>query len=226
MLLELYDNFYPRSPCGERPDGKLTEYSTTDISIHALLAESDSSSAFCSHCVTSISIHALLAESDASCACWRQQSKHFYPRSPCGERPTATAGKGGWTSISIHALLAESDVLDAVVFPHRAISIHALLAESDVRAARLCSFHAISIHALLAESDSRNSQNINREHNISIHALLAESDETLVILPKQLDNFYPRSPCGERQLDRTSPLTNWTISIHALLAESDRHKEI
>ena len=36
-------------------------------------------------------------------------------------------------------------------------------------------------------------------YTISIHALLAESDKTLVILPKQLDNFYPRSPCGERQ---------------------------
>ena len=35
--------------------------------------------------------------------------------------------------------------------------------------------------------------------SISIHALLAESDETLVILPKQLDDFYPRSPCGERR---------------------------
>ena len=41
---------------------------------------------------------------------------------------------------------------------------------------------------------------IQREQWISIHALLAESDETLIILPKQLDNFYPRSPCGERRI--------------------------
>ena len=34
--------------------------------------------------------------------------------------------------------------------------------------------------------------------SISIHALLAESDKTLIILTKQLDDFYPRSPCGER----------------------------
>ena len=56
-------DFYPRSPCGERPDGKLTEYSTTDISIHALLAESDNDYERGSY-ANSISIHALLAESD------------------------------------------------------------------------------------------------------------------------------------------------------------------
>ena len=35
------------------------------------------------------------------------------------------------------------------------------------------------------------------------------------------ENFYPRSPCGERQLNRPPPLTSRAISIHALLAESD-----
>ena len=78
---------------------------------------------------------------------------------------------------------------------------------------------------------------------ISIHALLAESDKTLVILTKKFDNFYPRSPCGERRQQpagttRTayfyprSPCgerrannqpgqQGQHISIHALLAESD-----
>ena len=44
---------------------------------------------------------------------------------------------------------------------------------------------------------------------ISIHALLAESDETLVILPKQLDDFYPRSPCGERRSNRPATMRTW-----------------
>ena len=34
-------NFYPRSPCGERPDSLTDDVSTGGISIHALLAESD-----------------------------------------------------------------------------------------------------------------------------------------------------------------------------------------
>ena len=56
-----------------------------DISIHALLAESDVSGL---PCVPSsqISIHALLAESDAFLYGSEIHSLYFYPRSPCGER--------------------------------------------------------------------------------------------------------------------------------------------
>ena len=34
---------------------------------------------------------------------------HFYPRSPCGERPRAEHHANSQQEISIHALLAESD---------------------------------------------------------------------------------------------------------------------
>ena len=34
-------NFYPRSPCGERRPIDVPQYHIFDISIHALLAESD-----------------------------------------------------------------------------------------------------------------------------------------------------------------------------------------
>ena len=34
-------------------------------------------------------------------------------------------------------------------------------------------------------------------------------------------HFYPRSPCGERHLQRLQYVANSCISIHALLAESD-----
>ena len=84
------------------------------------------------------------------------------------------------------------------------------------------------------------------EVKISIHALLAESDGIFAsILGLQQMNFYPRSPCGERQvvfrrcsiafiflstlsLRRATQLQQHTthrgsISIHALLAESDQH---
>ena len=36
-----------------------------------------------------ISIHALLAESDGGVRRGRPSTGHFYPRSPCGERPKA-----------------------------------------------------------------------------------------------------------------------------------------
>ena len=57
--------------------------------------------------------------------------------------------------------------------------------------------NVISIHAPLAESDGFGASHP-KNSQISIHAPLAESDETFIILPKQLDDFYPRSPCGER----------------------------
>ena len=101
------------------------------ISIHALLAESDLSGLFHTR-VNKISIHALLAESDfAAQRLVRRHAKflstlslrratsrlsapsgatlNFYPRSPCGERPTQAHGSTLPHKISIHALLAESD---------------------------------------------------------------------------------------------------------------------
>ena len=57
-------DFYPRSPCGERQQTKTLKVATHGISIHALLAESDSRP-LC---------HAVSSSAD------------FYPRSPCGER--------------------------------------------------------------------------------------------------------------------------------------------
>ena len=102
--------FYPRSPCGERPnaDWRWPEY--FNISIHALLAESDLGYTPIVDVRRAISIHALLAESDLS-----------------------LLNRKKWHNISIHALLAESDdtLTDDVSSGGKIISIHALLAESD-----------------------------------------------------------------------------------------------
>ena len=81
-------DFYPRSPCGERRHQSCSGSQQPDISIHALLAESDASS---------IVIVIL--------------RKNFYPRSPCGERHCNFTQKKHPLTISIHALLAESDQL-------------------------------------------------------------------------------------------------------------------
>ena len=56
-------HFYPRSPCGERRLVGVGGMNNHVISIHALLAESDSSRIISSSITT-----------------------YFYPRSPCGER--------------------------------------------------------------------------------------------------------------------------------------------
>ena len=60
---QILDDFYPRSPCGERLTSVVSSTGTIGISIHALLAESDLDGA---PPLTS--------------------RANFYPRSPCGER--------------------------------------------------------------------------------------------------------------------------------------------
>ena len=87
-------------------------------------------------------------------------------------------------------------------------------------------YQHISIHALLAESDAGRCGRKEQGPGISIHALLAESDGTGWGVEPRGANFYPRSPCGERQLP--GPLLPFAqgISIHALLAESDRRRPV
>ena len=79
-------HFYPRSPCGERRNGYPHTRQRDAISIHALLAESDSQ------------------QPDGT-----TNTTYFYPRSPCGERQPTSGILRFNPFISIHALLAESD---------------------------------------------------------------------------------------------------------------------
>ena len=147
-------HFYPRSPCGERLNWLRTAGVEDDISIHALLAESDECTDYHFSGVTeflstlslrratrsselastfsSISIHALLAESDS-----KALQGHFL------------------FLISIHALLAESDLLK----PCKGISYFLFLSTLSLRRATrgrspVAFNKIISIHALLAESDT------------------------------------------------------------------------
>ena len=103
-----------------------------EISIHALLAESDFARCRCWVLSDIISIHALLAESDVQRGPRPHERGHFYPRSPCGERPIILCQLFHGLVISIHALLAESDMIrKSISVMVISISIHALLAESD-----------------------------------------------------------------------------------------------
>ena len=100
-------NFYPRSPCGERPWASPTPTQTkkflSTLSLRRATVEWRNKPQ-----VSAISIHALLAESDCN---------QILYRIVC--------------HISIHALLAESDALYNCDEDGKPISIHALLAESD-----------------------------------------------------------------------------------------------
>ena len=82
-----------------------------DISIHALLAESDVSSPKCSTTGCYFYPRSPCGERHTAVTSM-YTTQHFYPRSPCGERHKAKNKiKRGTQNISIHALLAESDVI-------------------------------------------------------------------------------------------------------------------
>ena len=101
-------NFYPRSPCGERPVCS-SQWTRACRFLSTLSLRRATDWRFPPDTGAQISIHALLAESDQR-SCERVHKLfNFYPRSPCGERRFAISAHCFDGRISIHALLAESD---------------------------------------------------------------------------------------------------------------------
>ena len=101
-----------------------------------------------------ISIHALLTESDVPR--WRDvRTLTGFQSTLSSRRATKLQHEAGTiVIISIHALLTESDDSRCALVPAVfVISIHALLTESDAIQTRLTYLEEISIHALLTESD-------------------------------------------------------------------------
>ena len=148
------------------------------------------------------------------------QLRHFYPRSPCGERPTAQD-----CNYKPPPFLSTLSLRRATPGTGNCWPVPRFLSTLSLRRATAQKYDLdyigrISIHALLAESDR-----------------LPRSDTARGMY------FYPRSPCGERlkgicfnaQVPKflsTLSLRRATcskrldeqvhgISIHALLAESD-----
>ena len=133
--LRVVDDFYPRSPCGERRQAlarsrrRLDFYPRSPCGERRILCRYDGlncdfyprspcgerpCSTSRSRASSTISIHALLAESDFALALNLAHVGDFYPRSPCGERLKNTLRQIVDRGISIHALLAESDGIGLV----------------------------------------------------------------------------------------------------------------
>ena len=149
---EVNADFYPRSPCGERPN-------TAPVAITSGIFLSTLS----------------LRRATVHFRTFRQSTAFLSTLSLRRATEICNGGNRNIT-ISIHALLAESDKPRYPWTPLFDISIHALLAESD----------AIAIGGFVAPI-------------ISIHALLAESDPIRQNALYGRFYFYPRSPCGERR---------------------------
>ena len=152
--------------------------SQSDISIHALQAESDYQNQKMSQVIcefqstlskrratdermrvglpSQISIHALQAESDFYYPSLKLQNKqNFNPRSPSGERRLQWFFNCG--CFLFQSTLSKRRATQATYLQKLAnkISIHALQAESDSYSWLWFCYSEISIHALQAESDHR-----------------------------------------------------------------------
>ena len=149
-----------------------------------------------------ISIHALLAESDNRIRHNKEKPRHFYPRSPCGERRYKKHRLQCNFNFYPRSPCGERQPTTRRHDQYNVISIHALLAESDTELPAACTAMAsISIHALLAESDRCKLSRNNRE--IKFLSTLSLRRATIPYFRRYVrsNNFYPRSPCGERHFN-------------------------
>ena len=196
---------------------------------------------------TDISIHALLAESDAVITTYPSWQSYFYPRSPCGERRRPRSGwKDGAQFLSTLSLRRATPYQRKIDQKSRSISIHALLAESDSTSFNLmihhknfyprspCGERPLGLPATsLAHREFLSTLSLRRatltpksttgQTLIFLSTLsLRRATNAIIHLSTPTSHFYPRSPCGERL---GQPFTHYianNISIHALLAESDK----
>ena len=193
-------DFYPRSPCGERPWGPRPQPPKARISIHALLAESDS--------IRHIS---------------QTRSKHFYPRSPCGERHnTASLMKCQVKFLSTLSLRRATLLTLTIGFSGRVF----LSTLSLRRATMSVVFLLLAVGVFLSTLSLRRATAFTMIITICIALFLStlslrRATANWFDLWGWAEYFYPRSPCGERRHWPGFPVVGRSISIHALLAESD-----
>ena len=171
-----YRNFYPRSPCGERPH-----------------------STGCRGHPHQISIHALLAESDFTTVLHWYHIKNFYPRSPCGERPKNTSIAGRITSfLSTLSLRRATDCAECYIHAPE-ISIHALLAESDGKSHKLAGLKLVFLSTLSLRRATDKRSKLSWDNRFLSTLSLRRATVEEVSGDTWTRDFYPRSPCGERR---------------------------
>ena len=146
-------NFYPRSPCGERPCLLISALWMAHFYPRSPCGERRVTVLGIQHRV-GISIHALLAESDMGSVRGASLLRNFYPRSPCGER--RGSGVGSWPRvIFLSTLSLRRATLGNVVVGLRTSNFYPRSPCGERRQRHWLdnTRRQISIHALLAESD-------------------------------------------------------------------------
>ena len=145
---------------------------------------------------------------------------HFYPRSPCGERPEQDS-----TTDEVLTFLSTLSLRRATRKPSIQVRHLLFLSTLSLRRATPAERHANSQQEFLSTLSLRRATRFQAAdisaRRISIHALLAESD--IHFFAKRTGKVIFLSTLSLRRATRLG-LLGWLrvlISIHALLAESD-----
>ena len=166
--------FYPRSPCGER---RASPQPCVSVPYFYPRSPCGERQLLCYSATTSANFYprSPCGERPDSLPC-NQLLYYFYPRSPCGERPMPET-RGCVCSIFLSTLSLRRATWVLRKVPILGIFLSTL------------SLRRATLQGLSYFLNSF----------ISIHALLAESDSGIRSRTAEMANFYPRSPCGERQ---------------------------
>ena len=173
-VLQTPRDFYPRSPCGERPCTSICRVRLT-LFLSTLSLRRATVWPHQRYFPVDISIHALLAESDAFRSPRIALMVDFYPRSPCGERLPAI-GRPLTIAIFLSTLS-----LRRATRPGSSIPLtERFLSTLSLRRATFCGLtYLLSVWNFYPRSPCGERR---------------QGD-----LFQCLDtDFYPRSPCGER----------------------------
>ena len=129
-----------------------------------------------------ISIHALLAESDFITRQATPSTSYFYPRSPCGERPLAI----GLSTKSISNFYPRSPCGERPLKCRRHLRGRRFLSTLSLRRATWYNYSILHSIIFLSTLSLRRATEVPEDQytalSISIHALLAESDPLTVML--------------------------------------------
>ena len=148
-------------------------------------------------------------------------SRDFYPRSPCGERRTRLLPSIGRTAFLSTLSLRRATFSVARSLLVQLISIHALLAESDGTTLPTDATTALFLSTLsLRRATCTAKADATRVNNFYPRSPCGERPVATTTATIRC-YFYPRSPCGERRRCPQWRCLPIAISIHALLAESD-----
>ena len=267
-------NFYPRSPCGERRSNQPVTMRTWKFLSTLSLRRATQAANGLANAPPEISIHALLAESDTRRTYHKDESQEFLStlslRRATGilaislrivfaeflstlslRRATAFSFALLYsTTISIHALLAESDprsspsasmmalflstlsLRRATSKLHKNICVWGFLSTLSLRRATTTATHTTTASKFLSTLSLRRATAADAEANaaadaqISIHALLAESDDQLKAKQQELTAFLSTLSLRRATVVLFVHFCDIAISIHALLAESDKVPQI